>query len=35
MVDYYHAGLYMQQLADAFCGPAPKGRAWAKQMRQH
>ena len=34
IVDYYHACLYIQQLADAVFGPSPKGRAWAKQMRQ-
>jgi hypothetical protein len=35
IVDYYHACLYIQQLAEALFGPSPKGRAWAKQMRQH
>jgi hypothetical protein len=35
IVDYYHACLYIQQLAEALFGPTPKGRAWAKQMRQH
>jgi hypothetical protein len=35
IVDYYHACLYIQQLAEAVFGPSPKGRAWAKQMRQH
>jgi hypothetical protein len=35
IVDYYHACLYIQQLADALFGPSPKGRAWAKQMRKH
>ena len=35
LVDYYHACLSMQQWADAVCGPSPKGRAWAQQMRQH
>jgi hypothetical protein len=35
IVDYYHACLYIQQLAEALFGPTPKGRAWAKQMRKH
>jgi hypothetical protein len=35
IVDYYHTCLYIQQLADALFGPAPQGRAWAKQMRPH
>jgi hypothetical protein len=35
IVDYYHACLYIQQLADALFGPSPKGWAWAKQMRKH
>jgi hypothetical protein len=35
IVDYYHACLYIQQLAEALFGPSPKGRAWAKQMRKH
>lgn len=35
IVDYYHACLYIQQLAEAVFGPSPKGRAWAKQMRKH
>jgi hypothetical protein len=35
IVDYYHACLYIKELADALFGAAPKGRAWAKQMRQH
>lgn len=35
IVDYYHACLYIQQLADAVFGPALEGRAWAKQMRKH
>lgn len=35
IVDYYHACLYIQQLAEALFGSTPKGRAWAKQMRQH
>jgi len=35
IVDYYHACLYIQQLADAVFGPSLKGRAWAKQMRKH
>jgi hypothetical protein len=34
IVDYYHACLYIQELAEALFGTAPKGRAWAKQMRQ-
>jgi hypothetical protein len=35
IVDYSHAGLYIQQLAEALLSSTPKGRAWAKQMRQH
>ena len=35
LLDYYHACLYIQQLADALFGPSPKGWAWAKQMRKH
>src|SRR5918911_586464 len=35
IVDYYHACLYIQQLAEALFGSTPKGRAWAQQMRQH
>lgn len=35
IVDYYHACLYIKQLADVLFGPSPKGGAWAKQMRKH
>jgi hypothetical protein len=35
IVDYYHTCLYIQQLAEVLFGSMPKGRAWAKQMRQH
>lgn len=35
IVDYYHACLYIQQLAEALFGSTPQGHAWAKQMRQH
>jgi hypothetical protein len=35
IVDYYHACLYITQLAEALLGAAPKGHAWAQQMRQH
>src|SRR5919206_4013657 len=35
IVDYYHACLYIQQLAEALFGSTPQGRAWATQMRQH
>jgi hypothetical protein len=35
IIDYYHACLYIQQLAEALFGPTPRGRAWAQQMRQH
>lgn len=35
IVDYYHACLYIQQLAEVLFGPALKGRVWAKQMRKH
>jgi len=32
IVDYDHACLYIQQLAEALFGSTPKGRAWAQQM---
>jgi hypothetical protein len=35
LVDYSHACLSIKQLAEALCGAAPQGRAWAQQMRQH
>jgi hypothetical protein len=35
IIDYYHACLYIKQLAEAIFGPSAKGRAWAKQMRKH
>jgi hypothetical protein len=35
IVDYYHACLYIKQLAEALFGPAAQGQAWAKQMRKH
>ena len=35
IVDYYHACLYIKELAEALFGAVPKGRAWAKQMRQY
>ena len=35
IIDYYHACLYIQQLAEALFGPSPKGRAWATQRRKH
>ena len=35
IVDYSHACLYIQQLAEVVFGPAPKGRAWAKQRRTY
>ena len=34
IIDYYHACLYIQQLAEALFGPARKGQAWAKQQRK-
>jgi hypothetical protein len=34
IVDYYHACLYIKQLADALFGLTAKGRAWAQQMRK-
>jgi hypothetical protein len=34
IVDYSHACLSLQQLAEAVFGPSPQGRAWAKQMRK-
>lgn len=35
IVDYYHACLYIQQLAETLFGPSATGRAWAKQMRKY
>jgi hypothetical protein len=35
IVDYYHACLYIKQLAEALFGPGAKGQAWAKRMRKH
>jgi hypothetical protein len=35
IVDYYHACLYVKQLAEALYGPGPQSRAWAKAMRKH
>lgn len=34
MVDFYHAALYVQQLADALFGDTKKGRKWARRMRR-
>jgi hypothetical protein len=34
IVDYYHACLYIQQLADAIFGAGVQGQGWAKQMRK-
>ena len=35
IVDYYHACLYIKQLAEALFGPSAQGQAWAKQRRKH
>jgi hypothetical protein len=35
IVDYYHACLYVKQLAEAIFGSGTKGQAWAKQMRKY
>lgn len=34
VVDFYHAALYVQQLADALFGDTKKGRQWARRMRR-
>ncbi len=34
VVDFYHAALYVQQLADALFGDTKKGRKWARRMRR-
>lgn len=34
IVDYYHACLYIKQLAEAIFGPGGKSQRWAKQMRK-
>jgi hypothetical protein len=34
VVDYYHATLYVQQLAEALFGDTKQGRAWARRMRR-
>jgi hypothetical protein len=34
IVDDAHAGLYVQQLAEAWYGPGPNSRAWATARRQ-
>jgi hypothetical protein len=34
IIDYYHACLYIQQLADTLFGPVAQGRGWARKMRQ-
>lgn len=34
LVDSSHAGLYIQQRAEALFGSTPKGPAWAQQRRQ-
>ena len=33
IVDFYHAGQYVQQLADAIFGAGAEAQSWAKQMR--
>ena len=35
IIDYYHACLYIQQLAEALFGPSSQGQVRAKQMRKH
>jgi hypothetical protein len=34
IIDYYHACLYIQQLADTLFGPVAQGRGWARKRRQ-
>jgi hypothetical protein len=34
VVDFYHAALYVQQLAEALFGETKKGRRWARRMRR-
>lgn len=34
LVDFYHAALYVQQLAEALFGATKKGRCWARRMRR-
>jgi hypothetical protein len=34
VVDFYHAALYVQQLADALFGDTKTGRQWARRMRR-
>jgi hypothetical protein len=34
VVDFYHAALYVQQLAEALFGDTKKGRQWARRMRR-
>ena len=34
VVDFYHAALYVQQLADALFGDTKAGRQWARRMRR-
>jgi len=34
VVDFYHAALYIQRLADALFGETKKGRRWARRMRR-
>ncbi len=35
IIDYYHACLYIQQLADVIFGPGTESQRWAKRMRHH
>jgi hypothetical protein len=34
IIAYYHACHYVQQLADAICGPGTESQGWAKRMRE-
>ena len=34
IIDFYHATLYVTQLAEALFGDSPQGRRWARRMRQ-
>jgi hypothetical protein len=34
VVDFYHAALYIQQLAEALFGETKQGRRWARRMRR-
>ena len=34
MIDDDHAGQYVQQLAEAICGPGTESQRWAKRRRE-